>query len=251
MANSLLALNSAEENPAMGYKYPLSDEAKAELEEQKKAEEGEDEREWYEPLDQFPAYGAGLLAAGASMMRQSGWRDTPITRDEMIGHAIPAGMEGYYNQKIMNQQEDAAIAEAEKEAAKEQEEEEEEIQQRSNFIKYMKDAGIPERKFDLFMLKYDQSPETALSAIEAWHEEQKKMTPEEEDAAFQAMLESAAKDDTMSLKELQFFKSMTPAMYPKRLEELRNFLKKKHGLLWGTQDYQAQLELEKIKVENR
>ena len=62
---SLLALNSSEENPQMGYRVPLSDDAKAELEKQKRAEEGEDERAWYDPLDQFPAYGAGLLAAGA------------------------------------------------------------------------------------------------------------------------------------------------------------------------------------------
>ena len=91
------------------------------LDQQEEEEEGEEEREWYEPLDQFPAYGAGMLAAGASMMRQSGWRDTPITQDEMIGHAIPAGMEAYYNQSALNQQEDSAIAEAEKVAAKEQE----------------------------------------------------------------------------------------------------------------------------------
>ena len=37
------------------------------LDQQEEEEEGkgEDERAWYEPLDQFPAYGAGLLAAGA------------------------------------------------------------------------------------------------------------------------------------------------------------------------------------------
>jgi len=134
MANSLLALNSAEENEQMGYRVPLSDEAKAELEEQKKAEEGEDEREWYEPLDQFPAYGAGLLAAGASMMRQSGWRDTPITQNEMIGHAIPAGMEAYYNQEIMNRQEDADIAEAQNEQRTAEDEAEDELENEQAFL---------------------------------------------------------------------------------------------------------------------
>ena len=38
----------------------------------------------------------GLLQAGASMMRQSGWRRTPITTSEQIGYAIPAGIQAYY-----------------------------------------------------------------------------------------------------------------------------------------------------------
>ena len=62
----------------------------------------------------------GLLSAGASMLRQSGWRDTPITLGEQIGHAIPHGMQAYYQQDILNQQEQAAIAEAEQEAAQAQ-----------------------------------------------------------------------------------------------------------------------------------
>jgi len=95
--------------------------------EEEETGEGQEERKWYEPLDQFPAYGAGLLAAGASMMRQSGWRDVPITRDEMIGHAIPAGMEAYYNQKIMNRQEDADIAEAQNVQRTAEDEEEDEL----------------------------------------------------------------------------------------------------------------------------
>ena len=101
---------------------------------QSRAEEGEDEREWYEPLDQFPAYGAGLLAAGASMMRQSGWRDVPITQDEMIGHAIPAGMEAYYNQKIMNQQEDADIAKAQNEQRTAEDEAGDELENEQAFL---------------------------------------------------------------------------------------------------------------------
>ena len=62
----------------------------------------------------------GLLQAGASMMRQSGWRRTPITTSEQIGYAIPAGIQGYYNQKVMNQQEEAQRI-AEEQARQEQE----------------------------------------------------------------------------------------------------------------------------------
>ena len=234
---SLLALNSSEENEIMGWKYPLSDKAKEEI--KKQEEEEEEERSYPSPI------AMGLLGAGASMLRQSGWRDTPITLGEQIGHAIPHGIRGYYQQDMLNQQEQAAVAQAQKV----QEEEEDERKQRSNFIKYMKDSGIPERKFELFLLKYDQSPENALQAIDAWHEEQKKMTPEQEDAAFKAMLEFGA--DQLSLDELQAFQQMTPAMFPKRLEELRGFLKKKIGLSWGEKDYQAEHELEKQKEETR
>jgi hypothetical protein len=114
----------------------LLDQLEEEEEEEEGKEEGkgEDEREWYEPLDQFPAYGAGLLAAGASMMRQSGWRDTPITQNEMIGHAIPAGMEAYYNQEIMNRQEDADIAEAQNEQRTAEDEAEDELENEQAFL---------------------------------------------------------------------------------------------------------------------
>ena len=234
---SLLALNSSEENEIMGWKFRLSDKAKEEI--KKQEEEEEEERSYPSPI------AMGLLGAGASMLRQSGWRDTPITLGEQIGHAIPHGIRGYYQQDMLNQQEQAAVAQAQKV----QEEEEDERKQRSNFIKYMKDSGIPERKFELFLLKYDQSPENALQAIDAWHEEQKKMTPEQEDAAFKAMLEFSA--DQLSLDELQAFQQMTPAMFPKRLEELRGFLKKKLGLLWREKDFQAEHEFEKQKEETR
>jgi hypothetical protein len=53
----------------------------------------------------------GLLQAGASMMRSGGWRNTPMTTGEAIGHAIPAGITGYYNQDIMNQQGEAEFYE--------------------------------------------------------------------------------------------------------------------------------------------
>ena len=111
MSNSLLAYNEETEGPIKGYKYPLSDKAKEEI---KKQEEEEEEENYPSPL------AMGLLSAGASMLRQSGWRDTPITLGEQIGHAIPHGMQAYYQQDMLNQQEQAAIAEAEQEAAQAQ-----------------------------------------------------------------------------------------------------------------------------------
>ena len=70
MGNSLLAYNEETEGPIKGYKYPLSDKAKEEI---KKQEEEEEEENYPSPI------AMGLLGAGASMLRQSGWRDTPIT----------------------------------------------------------------------------------------------------------------------------------------------------------------------------
>jgi len=129
-------------------------------------EEGEEERKWYEPLDQFPAYGAGLLAAGASMMRQSGWRDVPITRDEMIGHAIPAGMEGYYNQEIMNRQEDAqnqtAIAAAETERAKADNAEE----RRAAFKNLLSESTLTKREQARYLEMYWDNPDKAWDKLE-------------------------------------------------------------------------------------
>jgi len=64
----------------------------------------EEENEEYEGLSPLAM---GLLQAGASMMRNSGWRNRPMTTSEMIGHAIPAGLGGYLNQEARNQQGEA------------------------------------------------------------------------------------------------------------------------------------------------
>jgi len=91
MENPLLAY-SDDEGPVKGYKYPLSDDAKAELEEE-------------EEQDGNPSpLAMGLLQLGASMMRDEGWRDRPITLGESLGKAIPRGIAGYYNQDALNRQ---------------------------------------------------------------------------------------------------------------------------------------------------
>ena len=145
------------------------------LDQQEEEEERPEERKWYEPLDQFPAYGAGLLAAGASMMRQSGWRDVPITQDEMIGHAIPAGMEAYYNQELMNRQEDAqnqtAIAAAETERANADNAEE----RRAAFKNLLSESTLSKREQARYLEMYWDDPGKAWDKLELFLKE--KRTP--------------------------------------------------------------------------
>ncbi|MBT4050083.1 MAG: hypothetical protein HOE64_17180 [Nitrospina sp.] len=64
--------------------------------------DAQNEPEEYEGLSPIAM---GLLQAGASMMRNSGWRNTPMTTSEAIGYAIPEGLQGYYNQSAANQEE--------------------------------------------------------------------------------------------------------------------------------------------------
>lgn len=56
----------------------------------------------------------GLLQLGASMMRDEGWKNSPVTLGQSIGKAIPQGIAGYYNQDIMNKNEEAAVYETRK-----------------------------------------------------------------------------------------------------------------------------------------
>ena len=86
--------------------------------------DSEDSTDEYEGLSPIAM---GLLQAGASMMRNSGWRNTPMTMGEAVGNAIPAGLQGYYNQDAMNRQEEQGLyerqqAEQEALAAKQAEE---------------------------------------------------------------------------------------------------------------------------------
>jgi len=82
--------------------------------------DSQNESEEYEGMSPLAM---GLLQAGASMMRSGGWRNTPMTTGEAIGHAIPAGIGGYYNQDVRNQQGEAEFYErqqAEQQAQQEQ-----------------------------------------------------------------------------------------------------------------------------------
>jgi hypothetical protein len=83
-----------------GYQLPLSPEDKSLLAKQK-----EEEEVGFDPMR------AAALSAGASLLRNSGWSRNPMSLGESIGHAIPAGMQGYYNQDALNQNEQAALYE--------------------------------------------------------------------------------------------------------------------------------------------
>ncbi|SVB87315.1 uncharacterized protein METZ01_LOCUS240169, partial [marine metagenome] len=66
------------------------------------------QREEEEEEENYPSpIAMGLLQLGASMMRDEGWRDRPITLGESLGKAIPRGIAGYYNQDMLNRQYEA------------------------------------------------------------------------------------------------------------------------------------------------
>ena len=190
---------------------------------------------------------ASTLAGTASMLRTSGWQSQPLSYGQRLGYAIPEAMQAYYQQGAHNQE----AEEAERAVKKEQEAQAVKIQERSDFIQYMTKAGIPERKFELFLLKYDQDPDTAIASVVKWHEEQKKMTPEQEEKAFQAFLDDAKTDSNFTTKEVQFLNGMSKEKYPNRLDTIRDMFKKKYGMFWREKDEEALLELEKQKTGHK
>ena len=111
--------------------------------------DSQNESEEYEGLSPLAM---GLLQAGASMMRSGGWRNRPMTTSEAIGHAIPEGIRGYYNQDMMNQQEEAefyARQQAEEQAQqtedqllREQKQEQLQIQQAIDALELIDDTVI-------------------------------------------------------------------------------------------------------------
>ncbi len=167
MGNSLLAYNEETEGPIKGYKYPLSDKAKEEI---KKQEEEEEEENYPSPI------AMGLLGAGASMLRQSGWRDTPITLGEQIGHAIPHGMQAYYQQELMNQQDQAALAQAEIEQAEADNAEE----RRQAFRKLLSSSGLGPGLQQLYMEGYYDDPKKAWEKLEDYITTKKNQKAEKE-----------------------------------------------------------------------
>jgi len=104
-----------------------------------------------------------LLGAGASILRQSGWRDTPITLGEQLGYAIPAGMQAYYNQTVFDQQEEDRLAEAETE----REEAETDEEDRAAFIKYLKASGLSEDWVQLYSGMYNTDPKGTWAKLQA------------------------------------------------------------------------------------
>ena len=67
-------------------------------------EKREEEKEEEEEESGFSPMRMAALRAAASLLQNSGWRYQPMTTGELIGHAIPAGIKGYYEQDAYNLQ---------------------------------------------------------------------------------------------------------------------------------------------------
>ena len=170
-----MALLSSDQNPVSGYSHPLSEEARAALEKEK--EENEENEVGFDPLQ------AAALSAGASLLRNSGWRNTPMSLGEGIGHAIPAGMQAYYNQDAMNRQEEQGLYErqqAEQEAQAAQQAEEDEAraakqavidaanlakQEQDSFGEMMNELGLSIGQQKTMLRFYKKNPKEASAYL--------------------------------------------------------------------------------------
>jgi len=160
MANSLLAYSDTE-GPVKGYKYPLSDDAKAEIE-----KEEEEEETGFNPLH------AAALSAGASLLRNSGWSRNPMSLGESIGHAIPHGMQAYYNQDALNQNEQAALYERQQAEqtvldAKQKAEDDIKIQEQDqeSFSQMMNELGLSVTEQKTMLRFYMKNPKEASAYL--------------------------------------------------------------------------------------
>jgi len=157
MAESSVRWNPTDENYP-----PKSEEGLLALKKQQ-----EEEAVGFDPLR------AAGLAAGASLLRNSGWRRTPMTLGEQIGHAIPAGMEAYYNQDALNQNEQQALydrQQAEQAAldAKLKVEDEEKYKREITLQFKATLAGSrlrPEQK-QIYLQMFQDNPEKGMAALE-------------------------------------------------------------------------------------
>ena len=139
-----------------------------------KQEEEEQEETGFDPMRM------AALQAGASLLRSSGPRYLPMSFGQAIGHAIPAGIQGYYQQDALNQQEQQAMLErqqAEQEALQEKQQAEAEASQkqalRINFEAALKNMGISHKDQTWFLSIYDADPKEAHKLLE------ERMTKEE------------------------------------------------------------------------
>jgi hypothetical protein len=134
--------------------------------------DSQNESEEYEGMSPLAM---GLLQAGASMMRSGGWRNTPMTTGEAIGHAIPAGIGGYYNQEVMNQQGEAEFYErqqaeqqaqqAQDQARQAQEQEQLQIQQAIEQLDLIPTSIIRPSTKEYLKLQLQQGGKSAQDAM--------------------------------------------------------------------------------------
>ena len=144
--------------------------------EEREEEEEEQEESGFNPMRM------AALQAGASLLRHSGPRYTPMSFGQAIGHAIPAGIQGYYQQDALNQQEQQAMLErqqAEQEALEAKQSVDAEASQkqalRINFEAALKNMGISHKDQTWFLSIYDADPKEAHKLLE------ERMTKEEKE----------------------------------------------------------------------
>lgn len=172
--------------------------------------------------DKYPSpLAMGLLQLGASMMRDEGWRDRPITLGESLGKAIPYGIAGYYNQDALNIERESA--QAAQDQAEAQAMQAVKVQQQSleDFLLELEAPGLglgsrqknalrsmaktnllkAKEKFLEWSKPKEEKPPTA--AMLRWlHEDKTRLSPEERESRWQARLTSAAKYFTPDQMEL-------------------------------------------------
>ena len=132
-----------------------------------------EEREEEKEESGFDPMRMAALQAGASLLRHSGPRYTPMSFGQAIGHAIPAGIQGYYQQDALNQQEQQAMLErqqAEQEALEAKQSVEAEANQkqalRINFQAALKNQNLNHADQTWFMSIYDTDPKLAHEKLE-------------------------------------------------------------------------------------
>ena len=163
--------------------------------EEREEEEEEQEESGFDPMRM------AALQAGASLLRHSGPRYTPMSFGQAVGHAIPAGIQGYYQQDAMNQQEQQAMLErqqAEQEALTAKQTAEAEASQkqalRINFEAALKNMGISHKDQTWFLSIYDADPKEAHKLLE------ERMTKEKKGEEKFRILDPDNPDDAKLLK---------------------------------------------------
>ena len=143
-----------------------------------KQEEEEQEESGFDPMSM------AALQAGASLLRHSGPRYTPMSFGQAIGHAIPAGIQGYYQQDALNQQEQQAMLErqqAEQQALqdKQQAEADEKIERdrRTEFEAMLIESGLSREVQRRYMSIYNTNPLKAHELLDKRLAEKKEKGP--------------------------------------------------------------------------
>ena len=146
--------------------------------EEPEEEEEEEEETGFDPMRM------AALQAGASLLRHSGPRHMPMSFGQAIGHAIPAGIQGYYQQDALNQQEQQAMLErqqAEQEAlqAKQQAEADEKIarDRRTEFEAMLIESGLSREVQRRYMSIYNTNPLKAHELLDKRLAEKKEKGP--------------------------------------------------------------------------